>query len=172
MSEKEEIVEEMTLDESEATQDDTMQVAEDMTALMSEFETRYKRLQADFDNFRKRTQTEKEQISGYVKGEMISDLLPIVDNFERALSTEATAETEAYMKGFQMIYDLLMHTLKEQGLEEIKALGEEFDPNYHQAVLNGPDDNYADNQICAVLQKGYMVDQRVIRPAMVKVTQN
>lgn len=139
---------------------------------LEDAEYRYKRLQADFDNFRKRTQQEKVQLSSFVKGEVIHDLLGVLDNFDRALKVESNEETESFLEGFRMIYNNLLEMLQKNGLTEINAVGEEFDPNYHQAVMNGPCDNYEENEICEVYQKGYEVDGRVVRPSMVKVVKN
>ena len=159
--EEEEVIEDIP-DEEPSEEDDTLK----------EMEYRFQRLQADFTNFRNRTQAEKQQLGAFVKAEIITKLLPIVDNFERALESAQSEEAQNYVKGFAMIYESLVQTLHSLDVEEIKALGVEFDPNFHQAVLNGPDENYEDNQICQVLQKGYTVEGQVIRPAMVKVVAN
>lgn len=158
--------EDVTVEEAQADEGPSMEEA------TRELEQRLMRLQADFDNFRKRTQAEKEQLSDFVKGDMIGDLLSVVDNFERALAVDVQDEQKAFMEGFAMIQQNLIGTLEKHGLKEIDALGKEFDPAYHQAVMNGPSDEYEDNQVCQVLQKGYTVRNRLIRPAMVKVTQN
>lgn len=137
-----------------------------------EWESRYKRLQADFDNFRKRTQSEKEQLSLYVKAQLFEEMLPVLDNFERALNTPVAEENKVFMEGFSMIHQNLETFLHKNGLEEIDAHGKEFDPNFHQAVMHGPSDELADNTVGDVLQKGYSVDGKVVRPAMVKVVNN
>lgn len=171
---QEELVDEnLEKNENESeTIEEVEDVAEKIKLAMEEADYRYKRLQADFDNFRKRTQQEKEQLTSFVKGELILDLLSVIDNFERALKVETTPETESFLEGFKMIYQNFVSLLEKNGLSEIKAIGQEFDPNYHQAVMNGPSDNYEDNQIDEVYQKGYEVDGRVIRPSMVKVVNN
>lgn len=151
---------------------DAVDIAEKIKVAMEEADYRYKRLQADFDNFRKRTQNEKEQLTSFVKGELIQDLLSVLDNFDRALKVDTTPENESFLEGFKMIHQSFVETLEKNGLSEIKAIGEEFDPNYHQAVMNGPSDKYENNQIDEVYQKGYEVDGRVIRPSMVKVVNN
>ena len=132
----------------------------------------YQRLQADFDNFRKRTQSEKEQIGGFVRADLVGDLLGTLDNFDRALGAEVSEEQAAFLEGFKMVHQQLLEALVNHGLEEIKALGEEFDPNIHQAVANAPSEEYEDGIINQVFQKGYLVGGRVVRPAMVVVTQN
>lgn len=175
----EEVVDEVNLDvetaEEVAAQEEAKtaeDVAEQIKAAMEEADYRYKRLQADFDNFRKRTQQEREQLTSFVKGEIIHDMLSVLDNFERALNVEATAETESFLEGFKMIHQNFVSLLEKNGLKEINAIGEEFDPNYHQAVMNGPSDKFENNQIDEVYQKGYEVDGKVIRPSMVKVVNN
>lgn len=172
VDEKEISHDEEILENIEEENQEIKNIEEDLLNIKAEFENKYKRLQADFDNFRKRTQNEKLQLASFIKGEIIKDLLPIIDNFERALSLEVKSENESFLAGFKMIEQNLKSILEKHGLSEIKALGEEFDPNYHQAVMNGPSDEFNDNQISDVLQKGYMIDGIVIRPSMVKVTNN
>lgn len=142
------------------------------TDLAAEWEARCKRLQADFDNFRKRTQGEKEQLSLYIKAQLFEDILPVLDNFERALTAPNTQENQAFLEGFAMIHQNLEAYLKKNGLALIDAKGKEFDPNFHQAVLHGPSEELPDNTVSDVLQKGYTVEGKVIRPAMVKVVNN
>ncbi len=143
-----------------------------MEASLTELDSKYKRLQADFDNFRRRTTSEKEQLSTYVKSEVMSDLLPSLDTFERALKVDKTDDNKSFLEGFAMVYQNMMDMLKQHGLEPIDAMGKPFDPNYHQAVLNGPSETLDDNMISQVLQAGYTVDGRVVRPAMVEVVNN
>lgn len=141
-------------------------------AYQEEFENRYKRLQADFDNYKRRTQSEKETIGSFVKGEVLESLLPVLDNFDRALATPVTEENQAFLEGFVMIKDNLKAILEKNGLTKIEALGETFDPNYHNAVMSAPCEEYENDKVCEVFQEGYMVDGRVIRPSMVKVVNN
>ena len=137
-----------------------------------EWEQRYIRLQADFENFRRRTNQEKEQLGVFVKSHVIEDLLPVLDNFERALSVPETPETKAFMDGFVMIQQSLMASLSKQGLAVIEAVGQPFDPNFHQAIMRVPAEDMEDDTVCEVLQTGYTVEGRVVRPAMVKVVHN
>lgn len=172
---QEEMVEDTSVEveDTESLEKETLEAMDAMKASMEEIEHRYLRLQADFDNFRKRTQLEKEQLSSYVKGEIIHQLLPVLDNLDRAFQTaDIQSQENAFAEGIQMIHQNLLQTLEKQGLQEIQALGAEFDPNYHQAIMNAPSDTYEDNHISEVFQKGYTVDGRVIRVAMVKVVQN
>lgn len=141
-------------------------------ALVQESEERYKRLQADFINFRRRNEKERAELSNTVLQGLIKSLLPIVDNFERALSVEEAKGTPLH-DGITMVYNQLMEALKKDGLEVIKASqGDKFDPNFHQAVLRVQDPDKEDNTIEEELQKGYMVAGYVIRPSMVKVVAN
>lgn len=129
-----------------------------------------KRLQADFENFRRRTRQEKEDLSAVVTQSILKDLLPMLDNFERALSAE-NKDVEGFHTGVDMIYKQLAAVLKDHGLEVI-ATDAKFDPNFHQAVMRVQDPDKEDDTIAAELQKGYMVKGKVIRPSMVQVVSN
>ena len=162
-----------TTDSADSTQkavQDDEAMNEDLAALQSEFENRYKRLQADFDNFRRRTNQEKEQLSGFIKGDVLKDLLPVLDNFERALAVEAEGDTKTFLDGFTMIYNNLKEATEKHGLKPIESLGKPFDPNLHQAIQRVDNDEYEADVVCQVFQEGYEVDGRVIRPAMVVVS--
>lgn len=130
---------------------------------------RIKRLQADFDNFRRRSRQEKEDLSAVVAQGLIKDLLPLLDNFERAL---AAAESSPLKDGVEMLSKQLSDVLVKNGLEPIQAVGEKFDPNFHEAVMRAADEEKEDDTIAEELQKGYKVRGRVIRPSMVKVVAN
>ena len=137
---------------------------------VSEQEDRMKRLQADFENFRRRTGKEKEELSAIVTQQLLKDMLPLLDNFERAVL--ADSEGEAFKTGIEMIYKQFQTVLKEHGLEYIDVSEAKFDPNYHQAVMRVQDPEKEDDSIAAELQKGYMVKGKVIRPSMVQVVAN
>lgn len=122
---------------------------------------------AEFDNYRKRTTKEKEDIAGYAKSICIKEVLSVVDNFERALNSEC--KDEEYKKGMEMIFNQLSDALKDQGLEEIEALNQEFNPEFHNAVNQVEDENFGENIVCNVFQKGYKIGDKVIRHAMVVV---
>lgn len=130
-----------------------------------------KRLRADFENYRRRTAKEKEELSDFVVQGILKDMLPLVDNFERAMQTENT-DAEAFKKGVEMIYNQFLETLKKNGLEAIDTNGATFDPNFHQAVMRAENPELPDGAIDKELQKGYMVKGRVIRPSMVQVVAN
>lgn len=139
---------------------------------LKEAENRYVRLQADFENFKRRTNQEKDQLASFVKADVMKDLFPVLDNFERALSAPATDETKAFLDGFVMIHQNLMDMLSKHGLATIDAVGKPFDPNFHQAIMRVKSEEYEDDMVCEVLQTGYTVDGKTVRPAMVKVVHN
>ena len=129
---------------------------------------RYMRLMAEFQNFKKRAAKEKTDIHAYANEKLMNELLPVLDNFERALETK-TEEVESYAKGMELIFNQMKTALENHGLKEIEALGEDFDPSKHNAVMNEDSEEYESGKVCKVLQKGYELNGRVIRPAMVAV---
>ena len=140
-------------------------------AELAEKENRYLRLQADFENFRRRTRQEKEELAAVVTQNLLKDLLPFLDNFERALAAE-NSDAESLRAGVEMMYKQLVEALKKEGLEYIETKDKPFDPNFHQAVMRVEDAEKEDGEIVAELQKGYMAKGRVIRPSMVQVVGN
>jgi molecular chaperone GrpE len=143
-----------------------------LTSKLEEADNRYLRLQADFDNFRRRTRLDIEAGEKYRAQKLAIELLPALDNFERALNIEAdTEQSKSLLQGMEMVYRGLVEALKKEGVEAIDTVGKEFDPNFHQAVMTGEDENYGSNIVIEEFQKGYMLKDRVIRPAMVKVNQ-
>lgn len=138
---------------------------------LQEKKDRLLRLQADFDNFRRRSAKEREEISAVVTQNFCKDMLPLLDNFERAMAAE-TKDVEAFQKGVEMIFTQFQEILKKNGLEHIEAIGQKFDPNFHQAVMRVEDPEKEDDTVAQELQKGYMVKGRVIRPSMVQVVSN
>lgn len=138
---------------------------------LAESAERMKRLQADFENFRRRTRQEKEELSNMVVQDFIKDLLPMIDNFDRAMAAEAT-DAAQFQQGVEMIYKQLDEVLKAKGLEKIETAEAKFDPNFHQAVMRVENPDMEDDTIAMELQKGYMVKGKVIRPAMVQVVAN
>ncbi|MBP2078144.1 nucleotide exchange factor GrpE [Oceanobacillus polygoni] len=127
------------------------------------------RLQAEYDNFKKRSQKEKEAERKYKSQDLINELLPALDNFERALQVEVTEANSNLFDGITMVYRQLQDALVSQGLEVIETEGQAFDPNLHHAVMQIEDDEMESNIVVEELQKGYQLKDRVIRPAMVKV---
>ena len=144
---------------------------EKLTGDLQEKKDRLLRLQADFDNFRRRSAKEREEISAVVTQNFCKDMLPLLDNFERAMAAE-TKDVEAFQKGVEMIFTQFQEVLKKNGLEHIEAVGQKFDPNFHQAVMRVEDPEREDDTVAQELQKGYMVKGRVIRPSMVQVVSN
>lgn len=130
---------------------------------------KYTRLMADFQNFRKRTEKEKADVYSYANEKIMTDLIQVIDNFERALGSEC--QDQAYAEGMQMIFKQLTDILKGAGLEEIEAVGHDFDPNVHHAVLTDSNPNFDSGKVTEVLQKGYKLNGKVIRPSMVKVNE-
>ena len=140
--------------------------------LIEELTDKYKRTFAEFDNFRKRSEKEKSAMYGVGAMDVIGKILPVVDNFERGLNTLSDEEREApFADGMDKIYKQLLKSLEDLGVSEIEALGKEFDPNLHNAVMHIDDEELGDNVVAEVLQKGYMYKDRVIRPSMVKVNE-
>ena len=128
---------------------------------------RYLRLMAEYDNYRKRSQKEKDSLYGEIKVNAVREFLPVFDNLERALAAE-TAD-EAYRKGVEMIMAQFNKTLEKLGVTEIKCLGEKFNPQFHNAVMHVEDEEKGENEIVEVFQKGFMLGDKVVRFAMVKV---
>lgn len=139
---------------------------------LEEMENRYLRLQADFDNSRRRSRLDLEAAQKYRAQSLITELLPALDNFERALKVESDhEETQSLLQGMEMIYRALVEALKKEGVEVIEAVGKEFDPHLHQAVMQVSEEGFDSNIIVDEFQRGYLLKDRVIRPSMVKVNQ-
>ncbi|WP_046214695.1 nucleotide exchange factor GrpE [Paenibacillus wulumuqiensis] len=129
------------------------------------------RAQADFDNFRRRTQKEKEELAKYASAQLITELIPVIDNFERAMATRPeNPELKSFSKGVDMIFRQLSDVLKNTGLTPMEAVGQPFNPEFHQAVMQVESDEYEEGIVVEELQKGYVLKDKVIRPAMVKVS--
>ncbi len=125
---------------------------------------------AEFDNYRKRTERERQSASEAASAALIKELLPLVDDLERALKADAGAEgVEAYRRGVQLIHRQLLDTLKKRGVQPIDALGADFDPNYHQAVAYEPEPGRREGEVTEEFSRGYVLGDRLLRPAMVKV---
>ncbi|MEH7124081.1 nucleotide exchange factor GrpE [Bacillus sp. JJ1532] len=142
----------------------------ELEAKLADIENRYYRLQADFDNSRRRARLDIESSEKYRAQKLISDLLPAIDNFERALQMESDNEqVKSVLQGMEMVYRSLLEALKNEGAEQIEAVGKEFDPQVHQAVMQAEVEGFESNTVVEEFQKGYILKDRVIRPAMVKV---
>lgn len=174
----EDILEEITDAETAAGQsedeDDAVSEYNDTAAQYSELEDalaeandKYLRLCAEYDNYRKRTAKEKAETYSNASAQCIENLLPVIDSFERSLEFECTDEN--FRNGMTMIFNQIKDFLTKMNVTEMDALGAEFDPNFHNAIQQQSDTDYAANHVCAVFQKGYMMGDKLIRPAMVAV---
>ena len=159
-------------DKSEEKVSITKEEIEAMNNKINEAEEKALRAQAELINYRKRKDEETEKKLKYANEDLILEILPILDNFERAIKMDddnLEDEVSKFLQGVKMIYASLTKTLEKYGVTEIKALGEVFDPNYHQAVMTDSQEDKPVEVITEVFQKGYMLKDKVIRPAMVKV---
>jgi len=165
--------------EAKETGDDNKQdqdaADEDLVKMLAEeknkaedYLNRLIRMQADFDNYRKRVAREREELLSRASEQLICTLLPVLDNFERALSVSYD-DTEKLLAGMKMISRQFQDILKKEGLTPIPAVGEEFNPELHEAVLKVESEEFAENTVAEELRKGYILNGKVIRPAMVKV---
>lgn len=158
--------EEKTLEE-EKTPAEEPSKEEQLKQQLDALNDKYLRILAEYDNFRKRSQKEKDGIYPRATADTVEKFLPIVDNFERAMACECSDAT--FKKGMDMIFQSFMQTLKDLNVEMIGEEGQTFDPQLHNAVMHIDDESYQENEIVQVLQKGYRIGDRVVRYAMVKV---
>ncbi|WP_282941441.1 nucleotide exchange factor GrpE [Paenibacillus sp. RC67] len=144
---------------------------EQLRQLAEEHYQRSIRAQADFDNFRRRTRQEKEEFAKYASLKVVEQLLPVVDNFERALAASKDSnDYDALLKGVEMIFRQLDQALANEGLKAMDAVGQPFNPEFHQAIMQVESDEYEEGIVVEEVQKGYMLKDKVLRPAMVKVS--
>jgi molecular chaperone GrpE len=146
-----------------------------VSALQQERDALHDRLlrtAAEFDNYRKRVDRERRDLSEFAAADVLAELLPIIDNFERALQVPAPAEAESFRTGIEMIHRQMLDLLRKRGAKRIEALGADFDPKYHQAVIHEPSPGHRDGEVIEELQSGYMLGDRLLRPAMVKVAKS
>ncbi|MFP4977241.1 nucleotide exchange factor GrpE [Paenibacillus sp. CN-4] len=157
--------------DSAETAGETSAEVQRLQQLADEHQQRLLRVQADYDNFRRRTVKEKEELAQYATSKLVTELLPVLDNFERALSTTpAGAESEAFAKGVNMIFRQLEGALKAEGLTAMETVGQPFNPEYHQAIMQVESEEYEEGIVTEEVQKGYLLKNKVLRPAMVKVS--
>jgi len=142
---------------------------QDLLAENAELKDKWVRNAAEFENFRRRTISEKSDWIKNATERIVLELCDVVDNFERALHPEVEKNRESYEKGIDLIFQQLDGVLKKEGVEKIEALGEEFDPQFHEALAHIPSE-LEDNKIAAVIQNGYTMNSKVIRPARVAVS--
>ncbi|HLR16185.1 MAG TPA: nucleotide exchange factor GrpE [Bacillota bacterium] len=163
-----EVIEPEIIDESE----DTSEESEELKKAIEEKDEYYNhmlRLQAEYDNFKKRTQKERIAERKYKAQDLATELLPVLDNFERALQVEETEETKGLIQGITMVYNQFKEAFTSQGVKEVETVGATFDPNLHHAVMQVEEEGKDKDEVVEELQKGYILNDRVIRPAMVKV---
>lgn len=168
----EDAVNQEAAEEKEAVADETADPAEakaeDKEAATEEDgDAKYLRLMADFQNYKKRVEKEKKDLYSYANEKLVTEILAVLDNFERALFHEDSGD--GFKEGMEMIFKQLVDVLEKSGLAEIAALGEDFDPNFHNAVMTEETEEYESGKVSGVLQKGYTLNGKVIRPSMVKV---
>ncbi|EFM12732.1 GrpE protein [Paenibacillus curdlanolyticus YK9] len=138
---------------------------------IEEQQQRYLRAQADFDNFRRRTIKEREELAQYATSKLLTELLPVVDNFDRAINAaKQNNDFDALSKGVDMISRQFNQVLEQEGLQPMNVIGEPFNPEFHQAVMQESSAEHEEGTILEELQKGYMLKEKVLRPAMVKVS--
>ena len=138
-------------------------------SVKAELMDRILRLQADFDNYRRRTRQEQTELGAYVTQSLIRELLPVVDNFERALASRPAEDPTGFGAGVDMIFRQLYAVLEKQGVSRVETVGTMFDPNRHEAILKAEDSDQPEGTVVEELQKGYAVSGKVLRPALVKV---
>ena len=137
-------------------------------AALADHKDQHLRLMAEYQNYRNRTTEEKKKIYGDAKADCIKSLLTVVDTFERAM--DAACSDETYKKGIEMTFSQLQKELEQMGVKEIAEVGVEFDPNLHNAIKQMDDTDFEENKVCQIYQKGYLLGDRLIRPAMVAVS--
>ena len=161
--------EESIKDEESESQDTKIK---ELEKLANDNEEKYLRLYAEFENYKRRIQKENQINATYKAQGVLTDILPSIDNIERALQIEGDDESfKSLQKGVQMVHESLLRALKDNGLEEILAEGKEFDPNLHQAVVQDDNPDFKSGEVTQELQKGYKLKDRVLRPSMVKENQ-
>lgn len=174
---EQEVVTEDTNETEEATNEEATEVEEvdELTLVKQQLEEeqdRLVRLRADFENYKRRVQKDKEADYKYRAQSLLNDLLPVLDNLERALAVEATTEEAISLtKGVDMVYRSLVAAVEKEGLESVESEGKPFDPNLHHAVMQEKDETQDSGIVLQELQKGYKLKDRILRPAMVKVNE-
>lgn len=164
---------EETLAGEEATEESNDEnVIEELTSKLQEEENKRLRLMADYENYKRRATLDKEALQKYRAQNVLTNIIPVLDNFSRALNVEVKSEeATSLMTGMEMIYRSLVDALESEGLVEIEAQDKEFDPNFHQAIMTESDPEKPSGSVLEELQKGYMLKDRILRPSMVKVNE-
>jgi molecular chaperone GrpE len=144
--------------------------ADEIQRQRDDYYDRLLRKTAEFDNYRKRVERDRQSMSEAVTADVVKDLLPLIDDLERALKADAGTEgAEAYRRGVELIHRQLLEVLKKRGVRRIEALGADFDPHYHQAVVHEHGQGSRDGEVIEEFTPGYMLGDRLLRPSMVKV---
>ena len=159
-------------DPGAATPEETPRAASPADALQKERDDLYERLlrkTAEFDNFRKRVGRDRKEMIEWAAADVLSDLLAVVDDFDRALAADAPPEAQAYKDGLELIHRQLAELLKKRGVTTVEAMGADFDPHLHQAVAYEEIPGAREGEVVGVLAKGYKLGDRLLRPAIVKV---
>lgn len=163
-------VEETTVEEATAAQVADQEMAR-MQQELKQANDMMLRLAAELDNYKKRVAKERESLIKYAAQDIIIDLLPVLDNFKRAIeSADKTKDFDSFIEGIKMIYKQVNDLLEKRGVRQIEAIGQTFDPTIHEAVMQLASDEHPENIVVAELQKGYMLNDRVIRPSVVAVS--
>lgn len=165
-TEAEETVENTAEKDAEVTAEVT--ACDTLASELAAAKEQYLRLAAEYDNYRKRSVKERENVFSDAKATVLTELLPVLDNFDRAFTVEDSS-LEDFKKGVEMTHTQLLDALKKFGVESFGEQNDKFDPNFHNAVMHIDDENFEENVIAEVFQKGYKAGERVLRPAMVKV---
>jgi molecular chaperone GrpE len=152
-----------------ATNDPASDAVDDLRRERDDLHDRLLRSVAEFDNYRKRTDRERRDLSEAIAADLIRDLLPAVDDLERALAVAPAKGESALRAGIEIIHKQLLEVLRRRGVEPIQTVGRDFDPSWHEAVASEPADGYRDGEITADVRRGYRIGSRLLRPAQVKV---
>jgi molecular chaperone GrpE len=156
-------------DPSASSGADTDDAAAALRRERDDFKDRWIRKTAEFDNYRKRIERERRENADMAVADLLESLLAVVDDFDRALTVESGPQAEAYRTGVELIHAKLLDFLKKRGVRAIDALGADFDPNIHQAVMHEVSPEHRDGEVIGELRRGYMLGDKLLRPAMVKV---
>ena len=157
---------EVATDPPEAAETDEVQA---LRRERDELQDRLLRTAAEFDNYRKRIERDRRELAEFAAADTLSDMLPVLDNLERALQATPGGDTEALRKGVELIHRQMLDLLQRRGAKPIEALGADFDPRFHEAVVHEPSDHHREGEVMQELQRGYTLGTRLLRPAMVKV---
>ena len=166
-----EISEEEAAETAEAAQEEAALDAEKLAAELADLNQRFLRVAADFDNYKRRTVQEKEDLVKYSNAKIMGELLPVLDAFQLALKNPGESqEAQNVIKGVEMLYRQIMQVLEQAGMSKIEAVGQPFDPKLHEAIMQVDDDSVPEDTVVEELRAGYVLNERVIRPSMVKVS--